>query len=517
MFEDRHLSSYLADPVGLKAGYKDAKKAMFESRRLKTLEVAELRANKEVIKWESKALETETFESIKASFIAEMLRFSLVSVAFKDKDYRKPTSAATRYWKSFNYKSLPNAEKDIDVDDIYFYGPPGSLAFYSLSLNSKLILKDPLDYIRLLLIDFWNRLNISFSLSPRERFEAVMKKVNFDKEYLTAAEDQAQLMLLAGNFVFNRRAITKDNINNLPLKLLLGELDDCIVSELDALAYYLRMNSNHNSQYNLVSVTDNPILSCLTKLVRLAPPAGFSIILQAFSVESLYRICNLLNKSKIDPLTAKKDFFLNDSFKELRIEVAKHLCLSIDALNGLSMFSTIESSEQTKNKLKSLLLYFLSSTEETTVEIGGSTRLPLFEQAITTNRYSDILLVAGSSLDIPIKQPTTNSTGDLLSVNANKYIVWGRLELNLNYLSASKKVRAINVWIIPLTESVSFQPVKTTLLTNQSKRISLPLTGMGYGGLIAVVNNLDSAPVLEEIDLQTVQSNTLIFENNVNV
>jgi hypothetical protein len=512
MFENRHLSAYFADPVGLRVGYSNSKKAMLELKRLRIFEVAELRTQKLITKYEAESLETENVSSIKSGFIAEMLKASSISVAFKNKQYKQLTNNAVRYWSYFDYKSLPYFNLDIDVDSLQFYSPPGSLAFYSLSLNSKLVLLNPILFIENLLKHFWQRLNIPYSLNPRDRFNKFLSKVKFDLQYLEQAESQALLMLEDGNFTFNRQGITSSTITNLPIKVLLGEVNDYIVSELDALLYYLLVNQS--TRYNLKSFESDPITKLITRLNSLAAPAGTPLILQAFIVESYLKVSKIL--SRLDESIPKTELLLNSEYTSAKTEIVNTLCLALDALNGLSMFNTVDWAKSQQSKIKDLILYFLSTLPNNTNTDNTVHRLSLFEKPINTATYSDVLSLARDSIVIDLKPPVSNKQGDILSVTAQSYIVWGELQINLKYLNQDRKTKAVNVWILSLTKDVSFNSFRTTLLTNQPRVLNIPIFGLGYGGLIVIASDSDEPPSIEVIDNQTVQSNTLVFENNLN-
>jgi hypothetical protein len=311
-----------------------------------------------------KSATTKTLLHYRDFLIAQALLESLVNVQYKDFNKTILTTHSNRVWNTYTYDEIwpYKAPKVTSHSESYKYSDLlGSVAHYFKYVTPENyfpqnLLQEALKYV-------WARAGIDYSLSVRSRLDTLTALTNTNSVVLSklaAPVPATETELLKS---FRRNGLRNDFIDELPLRILLGEYSD--------LAFDFRSSLfTERDRQTLVS-----ILRAINGLIR---PGGVVLLLQALAVEGLTKAAAVLQALPQTVLQTDIDSFrLLENYKDTQYRIAESLALTYDAYLLLDLFRTFEGVGTKADAAKQLTTYWLSGSSLNTISSDSPNRIDI--------------------------------------------------------------------------------------------------------------------------------------------
>ncbi len=361
------------DPITLRQGASDPEQATRELKRHQAIVQARLRveiAAKEHL-YKAKTLEG-TLEAYAELYLSQALTWAIRCAATKDAEHFELTNHARRYWLLYR-----TADSTAPYDS-GFTQPSYPLAGHIGSLAHQVVLRpdlyepieDSTELLELTLVHLWSELKMSLKSSPRRRLLATLKRIGWNRAYFESLEAALTRAYQEKDPIFARFFLGVDAFDNLPERVLLGEIDDELVEFAENLQLQARSNSAIAARYGLFSQPKSSIKVVLTETLKIGRSGGVPLLLMAYTVEGLIRarklILRLPEALRRRPI---QQLYRSGYFPEVFYLLAENVALASDAQRWLATFQTHEGAKERSD-------YYLMETQRW-LALSGVSNLPL--------------------------------------------------------------------------------------------------------------------------------------------
>jgi hypothetical protein len=341
-FKFNYLTQHPYDTQSLKTSYIPNPKDL---SYLRYLAGEEARAAWLIRQLNNRTLKPLTVSQLRSNLLSEISELICTCMAFKDPSGKFLTTNALRYWQVFTWeKAIPRC-LEISKQGYPVSGLIGSLASYALLPNFNFSVNDSDEVIVRKLIElFWADLGLNTTTSVVERIASLLANLNFDLEYIK--QSQAALIQYSQTKlpIFRREALDETTFKDLPLRLLLGEFTNSLIS------VWSQFQIKVNTDYTQAALYNQPIAGYqkpfyLMQLgMTISRGGGWALLFHVAALESLLEAYDVL--APYQNLSVEN--LLRDSISiAARSKVATAYSQAADYYSLLTVFNTIQNAKTT--------------------------------------------------------------------------------------------------------------------------------------------------------------------------
>lgn len=511
----KHRTAYLVNPLDLYTGSSNSDKHGRRISRLRANEIAKVRSDRLFNQLQVQGLRTQRGSKYIYLFLARAIREATLSVAYTNNRCRKLTPHAKRYFQFYDFRDLaPEAPPVQELQIPSIYGPPGSLAFY---LTRHPELDDPSlelqDLLSLALQSFWSELDLPLSTPISERYQSLLSYYNIDYQFLTNVATSLQ-QRLEPSYTMRRWSVTLDDLSvvTFPQTFEISQYPEAILTEWELCQRAANSSDEFAVKYNIQKAQDPFRLTKSAKrLLRLAPPAGMSLVYQAIVIELYLNIITQFQQLDDNVLSLPLPAFSkHDDVKALIPEVVESLAGIYDAYTKLSRVRGMEGIENKATMTyDSLRRWMLSGDIDSLLPSRHRIGTASLDLQVYTLDDTHPFQVYNNW------RPISRLPNRRLIISTERSVIQNTLNLNIDYLFVptpqaytiqSLQVDKEDIWITILTQDYYMAPRRYTITLGESKSISLSLFNQDYGVLIASIGSPD-------LEVADVTSNALVYQN----
>lgn len=284
------LASFAVNPQAQRLGYSSKKQYRLE----RDLSLAVIKGKSDCL-WlaerYAKSYQADSTPTVNQyrDYLASLLLIEFV----KDTQYYANSNNLTRHaaqaWESLGYKNIwPYIDSNNNVPNLYGWGPLGSLSFYTYYSPARLDYSEAtwdtqiFDCLRL----FWVSLGEPFSLEDdvteiNARVTRVLDRLGVTKEFVDLVTELLEVTYKETELARRRQGQALEDFNLIKQRLLFREYPESIYQDMI-------LNAPDKLKQDLGDVNN--------RLLSVAKPAGFRLLLQAIVVECLLRSVLLLTE-----------------------------------------------------------------------------------------------------------------------------------------------------------------------------------------------------------------------------
>jgi hypothetical protein len=341
-FKFNYLTQHPYDTQPLKTSYISNSKDL---SYLRYLAGEEARAAWLIRQLNNRTLKPLTVAQLRSNLLSEISELICTCMAFKDPAGKFLTTNSLRYWQVFTWdKAIPRC-LEISKQGYPVSGLVGSLASYALLPDFNFSVNDSDEIIVRKLIElFWADLGLNTTTPVVERIDSLLSNLNFDLQYIK--QSQAALIQYSQTKlpIFRREALDETTFKDLPLRLLLGEFTNSLIS------VWSQFQIKVNTDYTQAVLYNQPIAGYqkpfyLMQLgMTIGRGGGWALLFHVAALESLLEA--------YDALAPYQNFSVENLLRDpisiaARSKVATAYSQAADYYSLLTVFNSIQDAKTT--------------------------------------------------------------------------------------------------------------------------------------------------------------------------
>lgn len=293
-----------------------------------------------IIKQErARPLQIETVLDLKADLLSTIGVDLCQCLAYTDANGQILTNNARRYWRTFTWEKVLAPAEPNQTFKYKVAGLIGSIAFYNCLPNFSSSGSTDLDVIKSTLAAVWSELASSQADLPVTRIQKLLISLDFKLDYIQASA-AALTKYLSGKVPAARlAAIDAQAVTALPLRLLLGEVTDELISIWSRFQLICNSDPTQATLYGQPRNGYQQPTHLLQVGLTVGRGGGWALLFQALYLENLVEIYSLLADLPITNIAAITQ---DPNLAATRAQIALHYAAAADAQSVLGRFNTIE-------------------------------------------------------------------------------------------------------------------------------------------------------------------------------
>jgi hypothetical protein len=284
-------------------------------------------------------LQAQTVLDLQADLLSTIGVDLCQCLAYTDASGQRLTNNARRYWRTFTWEKTIAPAHPNETFKYKTAGLIGSLAFYNCLPGFISSGSTDLDLVKSTLAAVWADLASTQTDVPVIRIQKLLTSLDFKLDYIQASA-AALTQYLAGKIPAARlAAIDPRAVNDLPLRLLLGEVTDELISIWSRFQLMCNRDPTQASLYGQPINGYQQATHLLQVGLTVGRGGGWALIFQALYLENLvkvYELLDLVPSASIDLTTQDPNLIAT------RAQIALHYAAAADAQSVLARFNTIE-------------------------------------------------------------------------------------------------------------------------------------------------------------------------------